>query len=270
MKVATAGACALVLALVLVLTLPQSSSSAGAAAAVRSALDNTLTSPAMSFTSTEQIGISSATISTSGSGTCDLQSGSCEVTMNYSGAESSFGPETGRYIGNVLYYEMGPAIRSELPTPWISLDLGNLRSLEGGSPESPLAGLSYLAQTGSVVTDNGTTTMNGAPVTQYSVTYSASSIQKIVTEVGSKLPSWFAGIISKISDRSVSETVDVDAQGRLAYINLQETETVAGKAASIQMSETVTSFGAAVSISAPPASEVTPLQTLLKGDPSAI
>lgn len=188
MKVATAGACALVLALVLVLTLPQSSSSAGAAAAVRSALDNTLTSPAMSFTSTEQIGISSATISTSGSGTCDLQSGSCEVTMNYSGAESSFGPETGRYIGNVLYYEMGPAIRSELPTPWISLDLGNLRSLEGGSPESPLAGLSYLAQTGSVVTDNGTTTMNGAPVTQYSVTYSASSIQKIVTEVARSCP----------------------------------------------------------------------------------
>jgi hypothetical protein len=252
-----------VAALVVVLT-GTKNSSAAAAVKVRRALSATLASRSMAYTLNESVTASSTTINVAGNGVCDLTNAECKLTMNYGGALSSIGTVSAIISNGVIYLELGPSVRDLLPTPWVSMSLTNSASASLGVSGNPLAGLSYLAQQGAVVTDEGTVSLANQSVTQYDVSIGSSAAQHIVSSGLHHLPSWVAKAVPHVSVGAVTETVDVDSQGRLAYVSATSSETIAGTAVSSTASETVTGYGMTVQVSVPPANQVSSAANLTK------
>ncbi len=260
-----AGVCLVVIVVAGVVALTGAkSSSAAAALRVRQALSATLASRSMAYTLNETVNAGGTTVTVVGTGQCDLANAQCDLTMNYGGTLSTIGPVSAVFSNNVIYLELGPSVRRLLPTPWISMSLTNSESASLGIADNPLAGLSLLAQQGAVVTDEGAVTLDGQSVTQYDVTIGSSAAQKIVSSGLSLLPSWISKVASQVSVGSVTETVDVDSLGRLAYVSVSMGDTVAGAAVTATASETVTGYGAPVTITVPPASEVSSAANLTK------
>jgi hypothetical protein len=252
-----------VVALVVALTGTKNSSGA-AAIKVRRALTTSLASRSMAYTLNDSVTASSTTINVTGNGVCDLTNAECKLTMNYGGALSSVGTVTAIYSNDVIYLELGPSVRDLLPTPWVSMSLTNSESASLGIAGNPLAGLSYLAQQGAVVTDEGVVTLDNQAVTQYDVSIGSSAAQHIVSSSLQHLPSWVAKTIPQVSVGAVTETVDVDAQGRLAYVSATSSESIAGAAVTSTASETVTGYGMTVRMSVPPANQVSSAANLTK------
>jgi hypothetical protein len=73
-----------------------------------------------------------------------------------------------------------------------------------------------------------------------------------------------AKAVPQVSLGAVTETVDIDSQGRLAYISANVSETIAGASVSSVASETVTGYGMTVQMSVPPASQVSSAANLTK------
>jgi hypothetical protein len=232
-------------------------SSAGAAVVVRRALDTTLATNSLAFTLSESVNAASTTIAVNGNGECDLSSALCGVTMDYSGVLSSAGTIRVVYSGGTVYLNLGSALSSLLSTPWVSIPVGNSDSASLGVSASPIAGLSLLASQGATVTNDGSVTENGQSMTQYTVTVDASQVQHLISSNAAKLPSWMSSAASKLSSGTVVETVDVDAAGRLGYLDANVKETVAGTSVGVNIAETVTGYGVPVNVTVPPASEVT-------------
>jgi hypothetical protein len=239
-------------------------SSASAAVKVRRALSATLASRSMAYTLNESVTASNATITLTGSGVCDLTNAECKLTMNYGGALGSVGTVSAIISNDVIYLELGPSVRDLLPTPWVSMSLTNSASASLGVAGSPLAGLSYLAQRGAVVTDEGTVSLDNKSVTQYDVSIGSSAAQHIVSSGLHNLPAWVAKTVPDVSLGSVTETVDVDSQGRLAYVSATASETIAGLAVSSTATQTVTGYGMTVQMSVPPANQVSSAANLTK------
>jgi hypothetical protein len=240
------------------------SSSAAAALRVRDALSDTLASRSMTYTMTETVSAGSTTVSADGSGQCDLTNALCDLTINYNGALSSLGSVSAVFSRSVIYLKFGPTISDLLPTPWISMSLSNSESASLGIAGNPLTGLSYLAQQGAVVTDEGVVTLNGQSVTQYNVSIGSSVAQHIVSSRLKDLPSWMAQFVSQATLGTTTETVDVDSLGRLAFVSTAANETVASTTVAATVSETVTGYGVPVNVSVPPASEVSSSANLTK------
>jgi hypothetical protein len=252
-----------VVALVVALT-GTKNSSAAAAFKVRRALSATLASRSMAYTLNESVTASGATIGVTGNGVCDLTNAECKLTMNYGGALGSIGTVSAIISNDVIYLELGPSVRDLLPTPWVSMSLTNSESASLGVAGNPLAGLSDLASQGAVVTDEGTVSLNNTSVTQYNVSIGSSAAQHIVSSGLHNLPSWVAKAVPQVSLGAVTETVDIDSQGRLAYISANVSETIAGASVSSVASETVTGYGMTVQMSVPPASQVSSAANLTK------
>jgi hypothetical protein len=144
------------------------------------------------------------------------------------------------------------------------MSLTNSASASLGISGNPLAGLSYLAQQGAVVTDEGTVSLDNQSVTQYDVSIGSFAAQHIVSSGLHHLPSWVAKAVPHVSVGAVTETVDVDSQGRLAYVSATSSETIAGTAVSSTASETVTGYGMTVQVSVPPANQVSSAANLTK------
>jgi hypothetical protein len=240
------------------------SSSAAAATEVRHALTDSLAARSMVYTMSETVNAGSTSVSADGNGQCDLTNALCDLSMNYSGALSSLGGVSAVFSNNIIYLKFGPTISELLPTPWISLSLSNSQSASLGIAGNPLTGLSFLAQQGAVVTDEGTVTLNGQSVTQYDVAIGSSAAQKIVSTRLKNLPSWIANVASEATLGTTTETVDVDALGRLAFVSVSTTETVAATSVAATVSETVTGYGMPVKITVPPASQVSSSTNLTK------
>jgi len=79
------------------------------------------------------------------------------------------------------------------------MSLSNGQSESLGIAGNPLTGLSFLAQQGAVVTDQGTVTLNGQAVTQYDVAIGSSAAQHIVSGRLKDLPSWMAKVVSQVT-----------------------------------------------------------------------
>jgi hypothetical protein len=239
-------------------------SSAAAALKVRRALSATLASRSIAYTLNESVTSSSTTIAVTGNGVCDLTNAECKLTMNYGGALASIGTVSAIISNGVIYLELGRSVSDLLPTPWVSMSLTNSESASLGVAGNPLAGLSYLAQQGAVVTDEGTVSLNNQSVTQYDVAIGSSAAQHIVSSSLQNLPSWVAKTVPEVSLGAVTETVDIDSQGRLAYISANTSETIAGTTVSSVASETVTGYGMTVKMSVPPANQVSSAANLTK------
>jgi len=181
------------------------SSSAAAAIRVRHALTDTLAARSMAYTMSETVNAGSTTVSAEGNGQCDLTNALCDLTLNYNGALSSLGSVSAVFASNVIYMKFGPSVSDLLPTPWISMSLSNGQSESLGIAGNPLTGLSFLAQQGAVVTDQGTVTLNGQAVTQYDVAIGSSAAQHIVSGRLKDLPSWMAKVVSQVTIGTVTE-----------------------------------------------------------------
>jgi hypothetical protein len=264
-RLIVAGLCLVVVAVALVVAFTGTkSSSAAAAFKVRRALSTTLASRSMAYTLNESVTAAGTTIGITGNGVCDLTNAECKLNMNYGGALASIGTVSAIISNDVIYLELGPSVRDLLPTPWVSMSLTNSETASLGVAGSPLAGLSYLASQGAVVTDEGSVSLNNASVTQYDVSIGSSAAQHIVSSGLHNLPSWVAKAVPQVSIGAVTETVDVDSLGRLAYISANASETIAGTSVSSVASETVTGYGMSVQISVPPASQVSSAANLTK------
>ncbi|HWD95043.1 MAG TPA: hypothetical protein VG246_01325, partial [Acidimicrobiales bacterium] len=165
------------------------------------------------------------------------------------------------YSGGDVYLNLG-TLSGVLPTPWISLPISNSNSASLGVSASPLSGLSVLASEGATVTNDGSVTENGQTMTQYTVTADTSQVRHLITSNATKLPSWMSAAASKFSSGTVVETVDVDAAGRLGYLDAKINETVAGASVGVNVAETVTGYGVPVNVAAPPSSQVTSITSL--------
>jgi hypothetical protein len=240
------------------------SSSAAAATRVRDALSSTLASGTMAYTLSETVNAGTTTVSAGGNGQCDLTNALCDLTLTYSGALSSLGSVSAVFSNDTIYMKFGPTISNLLPTPWISLALSNSQSSSLGIAGSPLSSLTFLAQQGAVVTDEGTVTLNGQAVTQYDVAIGSAVAQHIVSSRLKDLPAWMAKLASQVTTGTVAETVDVDSLGRLAFVSASTNETVSGTSVSDTVSETVTGYGMPVNIAVPPASQVSSSANLTK------
>jgi hypothetical protein len=264
-RLITAGLCLVVVVVAVVVVFTGTKNSTAAAAfKVRRALSATLAERSMAYTLNESVTASGTSIGVTGNGVCDLTNDECKLNMNYGGALSSIGTVSAIISNDVIYLELGPSVRDLLPTPWVSMSLTNSESASLGVAGSPLAGLSDLASQGAVVTDEGTVRLNNQSVTQYDVSIGSSAAQHIVSSGLQNLPSWVVKAVPQVSLGAVTETVDIDSQGRLAYISADASETIAGTSVSSLASETVTGYGMTVKISLPPASQVSSAANLTK------
>ena len=215
----------------------------------------------MAFNLNETGNVAGTSISVNGTGQCDLANALCGVTMNYGGILSTLGSMQAVYAHGVVYLDVS-ALSSVVSTPWISLKVTNSSASSLGLSASPLSGLSLLASQGATVTNDGTVSENGQQMTQYTVTATTTQEQKILSSEAAKLPSWITAAASNASAVNVTETVDIDAAGRLGYVSARIDDTVAGASTSLTVAETVTGYGAPVNITIPPASQVTSITSL--------
>jgi hypothetical protein len=240
------------------------SASAAAAFRVRHALTDTLAARTMAYTMSETVNAGSTSVSADGNGQCNLANALCDLSMNYGGALTTLGSVSAVFSRNVIYMKFGPSISALLPTPWVSLSLSNSQSASLGIAGSPLSGLSFLAQQGAAVTDEGTVSLNGHAVIQYDVTIGSSAAHNIASSRLKDLPSWMANVASQATIGTTTETVDVDSQGRLAFVSVSTTETLAGTSVAATVSETVTGYGMPANITVPPSSQVSSSANLTK------
>lgn len=119
-------------------------------------------------------------------------SGLCGLTVNYGGVSSNIGSVTAVLSGGEMDIEFGSAIASELLTPWISFPLDTPKLSQSGSmgpSASPLSALAFLAQQGARVTNDGSVSVNGYSMHEYTVTVDSASEEKLVKQRMGNLPS---------------------------------------------------------------------------------
>lgn len=236
--------------------------SAGAAVVVRHALDSTIAANSLAFTLNESVSAAGTNLTVTGTGVCDLTSALCGVTMSYSGLLGAAGSIHVVYSNGTVYLNLGSAMSALVSTPWVSIPAGSADSASLGVSENPLSGLSALAAHGATVTNDGAVTRDGQQMTQYSVSVGAAQMQDLIASDAAKLPSWIATAAKSVSAGTVTEIVDVDAAGRLGYVQANANETVAGSTVGVTVSETVTGYGVPVNVSIPSASQVTSITSL--------
>jgi len=241
-------------------------SSAGADAIVSNALSSTLAKSSLAFHLTVGFTISGESSQITSRGECAFSPELCGMTTTYGGALSTIGSVKTVLSRGVMYYDFGPSLANRYPTPWISIPLSDLKlsqtSTLGETTNNPLVFLTYLAQKGAVVTDDGTANVNGESTKQYLVSFSKSSAQSLVTSKLKNLPSWMTAAVSKDSIGSVQERVDVNSAGELAQVSITASVVSSGHTVNLKMIETMTGYGMAVYVTTPPASQVTPFADL--------
>ena len=127
----------------------------------------------------------------------------------------------------------------------------------------PIATLKLLTLQGNTVTDLGPSTVDGAAVEGYAVTFDPSVVQNEMNSAN--LPAWMKQIVSQIKVGGVSEHVYLDGAGDLVRVS-QSASAKAGDLGSFSEDESFdfSLFGAPVSITAPPADEVVPFSQILQ------
>ncbi len=164
-----------------------------------------------------------------------------------------------------VYVEIPESLGAMAGTPWVSLPISSTALATSlGNIGSPLSGLALAASDGAVVKDLGEVSLNGAAEHQYSVTLGQAAFKKWSSTV--KLPGWASGAATSVSSSStLAETIDVNSLGRIAQVTEQVYATVNGASVFSQTTVDFTAYNVPVTVNVPPASEVTPLSTLLSG-----
>jgi hypothetical protein len=255
----------------LVLNSGTGSNSSAAAAEVRSAVESTLSSKTLTYAISETIQTSTADISLTGRGGCEVNTATCEYVFNMTGSKAAsvlarFNPITALYDGNNFFVKFGPRFDGQLARPWISYPLP-ITSLRAGSSTpgaNPLAGLATLARAGARVRDLGTTTVAGVTLRHFRVQISATNSALFFKKELAKLPGWLQGARSaKIED--LTENIAINSSGRIAQMSESTTATKGSVTDHVTVHETFIGYGEPVTISIPSSNQVTSISSLLSG-----
>jgi hypothetical protein len=234
------------------------SSSAGAASAVRGALVSTMATNTADLTISESIDVEGQIGTAKGSAKCDLQRDACSATLDYFGALSQLGTESMVYSDRIMYLKLAGTVGASFPTPWISLPFkASNRPSALGSTGSPLAGLALLTRDGAVLKDQGTVSVGGVSMHQYSVIRSTSSAKSVVSRQYASLPAWLVNPVTQGPLGALSMTFDVNAVGRISRIMFTTSATQDGTFATVHATETITHYGAPVTIAVPSKRQLT-------------
>lgn len=245
--------------------------SAAAAEVVGHALSSTLTETSLSFTLTENVQVAGQTVSVAANGACTLSADLCNMTMNFSGspALAAVGSITAVVANGTMYEKFDSSIDSRLPTPWVSAPTCPKLACATNSPSgigSPLSMLATLANGGAVVTDVGPTTLNGAQVSEYSVTFSKGAAKGLVDNELKKFPAWLRNDSAVTSAAAglgaISEKVYIGQNKMLSAITMSTTMSVAGQSANVAVTYDITGYGVPVNVTVPPANQVTPISQI--------
>ncbi len=212
----------------------------------------------------------------SGSGVMDFGQNAAQLHIDVQAAGQHVGLDE-IVVGKVVYVGSGIAgasLGQLFPgKSWISVDLSSVPSSEGssatsfGSNTNPAAMLRLLAERGNTVVPLGSSTVGGAAVQGYSVTFDPA---KISAELQSpNLPSWLRQATNQVDFGHLVMRVYIDGTGLLRRWAMDTTVTAAGTPASITETLDFSDYGAGVQVTAPPATEVLPLEQLLQSAGSA-
>jgi hypothetical protein len=150
------------------------------------------------------------------------------------------------YLNKVVYVNPGSALAETAPgKSWVSLNLSQLSSPGGTSAlgfgktlgSDPVTALQALRQEGNAATDLGPSTVDGVRVEGYSV---------------------------QITNPDLGYEVYVDTAGQLIRVTTDVHETLVGQSLSESTTMDFSNYGAPVTVTAPPAGEVGPFQSILK------
>jgi hypothetical protein len=237
---------------------------ASAAQIVQGALVTSVGANSVAFTTNETIS-GSASLQVTATGNCDITSGICEATENLSGPLSQYSPVNVDFANNEAYIGFTGDIASQLPTPWISYPFNTSSDSPSQSiaGSNPLSALQQLAQYGAQVTDAGSVTLNGVSEHEYIVVETASNIKSQLN----KLPSWMTSQLNKadLNFQGANVNVYINPQNQIAEVDASTTLSVSGKTLNVDAKESFSNYGVPFTVSLPPASEVTPISSLVSG-----
>jgi hypothetical protein len=224
-----------------------------------------MTASSVSFTLDENVtGTQTANLSVSGSCATGPE---CHVTLNASGEGSTLGTTQVLLTSGEAYVEPSGSLASEIPTPWISVPLNSLNTVEPGIPtgtDGLSSALNQLVNVGDTVVDNGDVTLNGATYHEYTVTASAAVEQQQFSTLLSALPSSVSSSLGAVSLAGYGVNVYVDPDGNVGEVALKASLSKGQDSETLSTTLTLSGYGDPVTVVAPAASEVTPLSSVIK------
>lgn len=240
--------------------------SAAAAAAVQRAAISTLERKAVAVDFQGDESVAGMSVAITGRGVCVLDPEACRLTASLP-SMASVGQVEEVEVGGTLYLKLpaSEAAAAHLATPWLSEPLPMEAS---SSTENPLQGLVLLGHSGAKVTDLGATTFSGRRANQYLVDYSAAALRERLSGELSSLPSAERAAIAEAASafsNGLQYHAYLTPSGRLLGMSFALSVTLKGVAVSIQFTMEVSAAHGTARITAPPASEVSPLSSLGAG-----
>lgn len=168
-----------------------------------------------------------------------------------------------RIVGTTMYMHFPAALANQIPggKSWVSLSFGQLCGGSGGSlfggagAADPGSALEQLRNSGSVVRDVGSGTVDGAPATHYRVTI---DMAKALQSAKTRCPGGPVGQnLQNVAGRIHFQPMDVwvDGQDRVRRVHFVETVPVQSKSITTDMTMDLSDFGTPVQVSAPPAAD---------------
>jgi hypothetical protein len=241
--------------------------SAGADAALTKAVSSSLATKTAQFTVDGSADIGGQTVEATGSGSIDFTTDQSEVVVraHVDGTEQD---ETVLYAAGVVYEKLPQVAQLTPGKSWVSLNLSSLDALSsstGGLSSlggNPVAELRELALQGNAVTALGPSSLDGASVQGYSVTFNQALIDSKMKSAD--LPAWLRQTMGAVGRSSQVDQVYVNSAGQLARTSITSSASVSGIDLTEHDSMDFSDYGGPVSIIAPPADEVVPLAQLLQ------
>lgn len=190
---------------------------------------------------------------------------------------ASLGTLETRLVGGKVYEKLPTTLADRLPgrKPWLVIDpstlpngkLGSLGSVLGSdSSTTPGQGLAWLRGVSGTVHTVGTSTVHGAPATEYRLT---ASLSKAAAKLPAAQAKAVRRAVTSIGVDTVPVRVWIDKQGRV--VRMSETIAPTTGAAAGHTTTVVadySDFGVPVQVSAPPAGQTTDLSRLLANVPA--
>jgi hypothetical protein len=260
--------CALVGVLVVSAVLVVSGGSGGNAdASVLSAVNSALADRTAQMSVHENLTAGGVSASLTGNGVVDFTTNDQSLTgsIQADGQQIAFEVESVDAEGYIHLPALAPVLGNQT---WLSVDLSSLTANDLanlgaiGSAGSPARVLTLLAKGGGTVTSDGATTIDGAAVQAYTVTFTAAQLAHLLSERG--LPAWAAAAARQALAADATTTIYVAADGRLAGQRTSVTGSVAGTAFSVDATTSYDNYGVPVNVTVPPANQVISLQAALQ------
>jgi hypothetical protein len=148
---------------------------------------------------------------------------------------------------------------------WVSLPSGQsaASSVEGGSSTgNATAIIRVLSATGNEVADLGSSTVDGREVHLYSVHLSRAQINQDITQ--EHLPQFMRQAIALVRIPAITYTLAINGSNQLTQMKATLHLRSDGQQITEHLTEGYSRYGAKVTVTAPPSSEVIPLQRFLQ------